>query len=87
MPNNPNARKAVRQTEKRRLRNRAARTSLKTVIRKASDAISGPDAAGSETSLRTAIKRIDQAAAKKLIHKNKAARLKSQLARSANKKK
>lgn len=87
MPNNRNAEKAVRQTEKRRLRNRAARTSLKTVIRKAEVSVTGPagDAEAAQKSFRDAIKKIDQSAAKHLIHKNKAARLKSQLARKAAK--
>lgn len=85
MPNNRNAEKAVRQTEKRRLRNRAGRTVLKTVVRKAEESVgtAGVDAADAQKAFRTAIKKIDQAAAKHLIHKNKAARLKSQLAKKA----
>jgi small subunit ribosomal protein S20 len=86
MPNNRNAEKAVRQTEKRRLRNRAGRTVLKTVIRKAEVSVAGKvevDATEAQKTFRAAIKKIDQAAAKHLIHKNKAARLKSQLAKKA----
>ena len=88
MPNNRNAEKAVRQTEKRRLRNRANRTALKTVVRKAEESVTSTTAkepAEVEKTFRAAIKKIDQAAAKHLIHKNKAARLKSQLAKKAAK--
>lgn len=79
MPNNRNAAKANRQAQKRRLRNRAARTSLRTVIRKVHEATATSDAGAAEAAFKTAAKRLDQAAAKKFIHKNKAARLKSRL--------
>ena len=79
MPNNRNAAKAMRQNEKRRLRNRAARTSLRTVIRKVREAAAGSDTGAVETAFRTAVKKLDQAASKKFIHRNKAARLKSRL--------
>lgn len=79
MPNNRNAAKAARQNEKRRLRNRAAKTSLRTVVRKAREAVESGDPAVAETALKVAAKKLDQAASKKFIHKNKAARLKSRL--------
>ena len=79
MPNNRNAAKAMRQSNKRRLRNRAARTSLRTVIRKVDEAAATGDAAAAEAALKAAARKLDQAAAKKFIHKNKAARLKSRL--------
>ena len=68
--------KRNRQNEKRRLRNRSTRSELRTRA-KAAEA-----AAGSENEaemLRLAIKRIDKAAAKGVIHKNAAARHKSRL--------
>lgn len=79
MPNNRNAAKAARQNEKRRLRNRTARSSMRTLIKKVREAAASKDPAAAETALRTAAKRLDQAAAKKFIHRNKAARLKSRL--------
>jgi small subunit ribosomal protein S20 len=79
MPNNRNAAKAMRQASKRRLRNRTARTSLRTVIRKAQEATQSSDATAAEAAFKTAVKRLDQAASKKFIHRNKAARLKSRL--------
>src|SRR5437879_6170200 len=94
MPNIRNAAKAMRQANKRRLRNRSARTSLRTVIRKVQEAVTTAattaattnDAASVDTALKTATKKIDQAASKKFIHRNKAARLKSRLSAWAKKK-
>ena len=66
------------QNEKRRLRNKAVRSELKTRVK------SALGAAGSENQVeaaRLAIKRIDKAAAKGVIHKNAAARKKSRLAK------
>jgi small subunit ribosomal protein S20 len=79
MPNNRNAAKAMRQANKRRLRNRTARTSLRTVIRKVHEASATSDAGAAEAAFQTAVKKLDQAASKKFIHRNKAARLKSRL--------
>lgn len=70
--------KRNRQNERRRVRNKAARSELKTRTANAVRAAGGAD--GSE-SLRLAVKRIDQAASKGLIHKNTAARRKSRLMR------
>lgn len=79
MPNNANARKAMRQNEKRRLRNRAGRSALKTALKKARAEATSGNAEAAQTAFRTAVKKLDQAAAKKLIHKNTASRLKSRL--------
>lgn len=85
MPNNQNARKAVRQSEKNRLRNRAARTTLRNVVRKARELAVAPDAAAADSALRLAAKHLDRAAGKHTIHRNKAARLKSRLSKLAKK--
>ena len=72
--------KRNRQNEKRRLRNKAVRSELKTRTKNALSAAQS----GAETSvedLRTAVKRIDKAAAKGVIHKNQAANRKSKLMR------
>jgi len=68
--------KRNRQNEKRRLRNRAVRSELRTRV-KGAEAAAGTDA-GVEA-LRLAIKKIDKAAAKGVLHKNTAARQKSRL--------
>ncbi len=85
MPNNRNAAKAMRQANKRRLRNRTARTSLRTVIRKVQEATQAGDGTAVDAAFKSAVKKLDQAAAKKFIHRNKAARLKSRLSALAKK--
>ena len=70
--------KRNRQNERRRLRNKAVRSELKTRVKTAVSAAE-QGAADSAESLRLAIKRIDKAAAKGVIHKNQAANRKSRL--------
>ena len=72
--------KRNRQNETRRQRNKATRSELKTRRRNAETAAGNGDDVAPEM-LRVAVKRIDQAAAKGVIHKNKAARDKSRLMR------
>jgi small subunit ribosomal protein S20 len=79
MPNTKSAKKRLRQSLERRTRNRAVKSSLKTQIKKVLSAVEGGDAAASDVEFRAAAKRLDQAAAKGVIHRNKAARLKSRL--------
>ena len=70
--------KRNRQNESRRLRNKAVRSEVKTRVKHAvATAESGGDDAA-ET-LRVAVKRLDQAAAKGIIHKNQAANRKARL--------
>jgi len=85
MPNNRNAAKAMRQANRRRLRNRAARTSMRTVIRNVKEASNTGDGAALQAAFQSAVKKLDQAASKKFIHRNKAARLKSRLSALVNK--
>jgi len=69
--------KRNRQNEAARLRNRAVRSELRTRIKQAETA-TGDDA---DELVRLAVKRIDQAAAKGVLHRNTAARRKSRLMR------
>jgi len=64
------------QNEKRRLRNKAVRSELKTRIKRATEAATAADG---EELLRLALRRLDKAVAKGVIHKNQAARRKSRL--------
>jgi small subunit ribosomal protein S20 len=74
--------KRNRQNEARRERNKAVRSELKTRVKTVTaDAEAGED---TTESLRLAVKRIDTAAAKGVIHKNEAARRKSRLAKKIN---
>jgi small subunit ribosomal protein S20 len=76
--------KRNRQNERRRLRNKAVRSEMRTRNKSAVTAAE----LGTETSaeqLRLAVKRIDKAAAKGVLHKNTAANHKSRLMRRINK--
>jgi small subunit ribosomal protein S20 len=64
------------QNEKRRVRNKAVRSELKTRVK---SALSSAGTENEVEAARLAIKRIDKAAAKGVIHKNAAARKKSRL--------
>ena len=74
--------KRNRQNDKANERNRAVRSELKTRTKRVDDAISAGD---DVTELyRDAISRIDQAAAKGVLHKNTAAHRKARLAKKVN---
>jgi len=90
MPNTDSARRALRKMERRRVRNRQQRSALRTSVKKVrSTAAAVPAGAHSldeaKAALHLAIKKLDQSAAKHLIHPNKAARDKSRLTRLINK--
>ena len=72
--------KRNRQNEARRLRNKGVRSELKTRVKTAVRAVES-GAEDSADALRTAIKRLDKAAQKGVIHKNQAANRKSRLMR------
>ena len=63
----------------RREHNRVQRSALRTVIKKFRTAAAGTDRKAAEEAYQLAVKKLDKAAAVRLIHKNKAARLKSRL--------
>ena len=82
MPNTASAKKRMRQDAVRRSRNRSTKSSLRTQIRKVREAINAKDAEKCQTEFRTLVKKLDQAAAHNVIHRNTAARTKSRLARA-----
>ena len=84
MPNTASAKKEQRKTAKRRLLNRSQRSALRTAVKNARTAVQ-TGGAESEAALKLAVKKLDQAAAKHLIHKNTAARTKSRLAKLSKK--
>lgn len=86
MPNTESAKRAMRKAERRRVKNKSQRSALKTMVKKVRTAAAGTDATASKDALGVVIKKLDQSAAKHLIHKNKAARLKSRLTKLVNKK-
>lgn len=81
MPNCLSAAKRLRQTEKRRLRNKARKTELKTIRKKFLRAVHDGDQDDAEALLRRFMKRVDQASARGFIHRNTASRDKARLAR------
>jgi small subunit ribosomal protein S20 len=78
------AKKRVRQTEKRRTRNRARKELVKTQLKSFNAALSGGDFGKAETELRLVAKQLDKVAAKGTLHKNTAARKRSRLTKRLN---
>ncbi|MGH3737999.1 MAG: 30S ribosomal protein S20 [Micromonosporaceae bacterium] len=72
--------KRNRQNEKRRLRNKAVKTSLKTAVRKFRETVEAGDVEQADALMRQASRALDKAASKGVIHKNQAANRKSALA-------
>ena len=79
MPNIASARKRLRQSLKRRERNRAVKNELRTEIRKVRETAASGKPQDAEAQFRVAVAKIDRAAGKRIIHPNRAARLKSRL--------
>jgi small subunit ribosomal protein S20 len=73
--------KRNRQNEKRRLRNKSVKSSLKTAIRKFNEATEAGDPETAGTLLRDASRKLDKAVSKGVIHKNQAANRKSAIAK------
>ncbi len=79
MPNTKSAKKRLRQNEVRRLRNRSARTTLRSHLRLVREAVKAGDIEKAEEQYRTVAKHLDRAGTRNLIHRNAAARTKSRL--------
>ena len=73
--------KRNRQNEKRRLRNKSVKSSLKTAIRKFNEATESGDAEKATALMRDASRRLDKAVSKGVIHSNQAANRKSAIAK------
>lgn len=83
MPNIKSAKKRVKVIATKTLINKSFNSGLKTDIKKANLAVEAGDANKADA-VKVAIKKIDQAVAKGILHKNTAARKKSSLARKLN---
>lgn len=79
MANTPQAKKRVRQAEKRRQHNVGLRSMLRTMIKKVVLAIESKNSENAKNAYQEAVPVIDRMASKGIIHKNKAARHKSRL--------
>lgn len=84
MANIKSAKKRVEITSIKTLRNRMAKTALKNSIKKFEAAVAAGDKAAATVAYKNAVKKIDRAANKGLVHINKAARKKSQFTLKLN---
>ena len=84
MANIKSQKKRNLQNEKRRQRNLAAKTSLKTSTKKVHAAVAAGEADEAVARQREAARALDKAASKGVLHKKTAARKKSRLAKAAN---
>ena len=73
--------KRNRQTIIRNERNKSARSTLKTQVKKFLSTVEAGDADAAQTAYRETARAFDKAASKGIVHKNKAANMKSRLAR------
>lgn len=86
MPHTSSAKKRARQYEKRRLYNRAYKKEIKELLKTVATAAASGNSEQTGAEFKKAVKKLDKAAARRVIHPNKAARKKSQLARLLNQK-
>jgi small subunit ribosomal protein S20 len=85
MANSRQARKRIKVTAKKTLRNKMIRTRVRNVIKAVREAVSAKDKAAACGALVVATKIIDKACSKGVYHKNNASRKKSRLAKLVNK--
>jgi len=79
MPRSGTTKKRIRQNLKRRLRNRAAKGVVKAQVRKFIATMEGGDAEAKQAELRAAVRALDKAAARGVMHRNAVARRKARL--------
>ena len=84
MPHTRGAKKALRQNHARRLKNRATKKSIKNQKKAYLEAIEQEDFEGAQEEFAIFCKKLDKACMKGPIHRNKAARMKSRLAKKLN---
>jgi small subunit ribosomal protein S20 len=83
MPNNKQAKKRLRQDEQRRVDNKIVTSRMRTAVRRVREAETAEEA---KARLPEAMKRVDKAAKKGVLHSNAAARKKHQLSRAVESK-
>jgi len=77
--------KRIKVAERQRLRNKSTKSALKTYTTKFDKAVTNGDREAAEAALKVAVKNLDKAAEKGIIHKNNAANKKSRLMKKFNK--
>lgn len=84
MANHKSALKRNRQSQVRRLRNRASKSQMKTVVKEVLEAVTQQSMEKAQDALKSAIQIIDKIAGKGIIHRNTASRRISRLTRKVN---
>lgn len=84
MANHQSALKRIRSNERKRVRNRMVRSRMRTFVKSARTAIKGGDVEAARQATQAAIKELDKAVSKGVIHPNNAARNKSRLMKQLN---
>ncbi len=84
MPNIKSAKKRVLLSEARNARNKAERSALKTTLKKFDAAVTEGNRTEAEGAYKVAVKTVDKAVAKGILHKNNAAHKKSALTLKLN---
>ena len=85
LPNIKSAKKRVLVNESKALRNKMARSALKTSLKKFDAAVAEGNRSEADVAYKVAVKAVDKAAAKGLLHKNNAAHKKSSMTIKRNK--
>jgi small subunit ribosomal protein S20 len=83
MANIKSSKKDIKRIAKRTTTNSATKVALKTYVKKTKKAVAAGEAEAITTTLTEAVKRLDKAAQKGIIHPNQAARRKSRIAKKA----
>jgi small subunit ribosomal protein S20 len=81
MPHTESAKKRLRQSEERKLRNRIAKKVIKTYTKRAVAAAKSGNPEQAEADMRYALSKLDKAGARRVLHPNTADRRKSRLMR------
>ena len=84
MPNIKSAKKRVKVTLAKTMQNKMFRTQLKTTMKKYEAAVAAGDVALAQETYKAAVKMIDRAVARGILHKNAGARKKSQFTKKLN---
>jgi small subunit ribosomal protein S20 len=82
MPHTQSAKKRLKQSNARKARNRATKAELRTKVKSVRAAVAAGNADVAKTEGIATQSKLDRAAARGVIHKNKAARVKSRLAKA-----
>ena len=84
LPNIKSAKKRVKVTAAKTMQNKMFRTQLKTVMKKYESAVEAGDTALAQETYKAAVKKIDMAVTRGILHKNTAAHKKSQFTKKLN---